>query len=36
MAAGTVGSKVGLPLKFRMPSARIERAEFPVQRNKTL
>jgi hypothetical protein len=28
--------KVGLPFLFRMASAIIERAEFPVHKNKTL
>ena len=28
--------KVGLPLKFRIASAMMERAEFPVHRNRTL
>src|SRR6266404_1121542 len=29
-------AKFGLPREFRITSARIERAEFPVHRNKTL
>jgi hypothetical protein len=28
--------KVGIPFRFMIASAMIERAEFPVQRNKTL
>src|SRR5260370_9328819 len=35
MTPGAVGMEVGLPLEFRIPSAMMERAEFPVHRNKT-
>ena len=36
MAACAVRFKVGAPLWLRMASAMMERAEFPVHRNRTL
>jgi hypothetical protein len=36
MAAGAEGAEFPAPILFRIASAIIERAEFAVQRNKTL
>ena len=36
MAARAEGVEFALPSRFKMASAMMERAEFPVQRNKTL